>query len=189
MLVFPANPNEGDVFAPGGGLPSWMWDGEKWTHAASPPLKLDLDLDELGDVTLTTPAELDVLQYSGGRWRNRPERPVPIAFTIPKLTDTTTLTVAPTFTLYIPPNFPESMAACVTPPSTAIGWALQKVYTAGGPWLVETLGTITWSSGSGWGNIAGGGGTVGPGQLLRLDTQGWDAAIASVAVTIQTWRR
>lgn len=33
MLVFPKNPEEGDVFAPHG-HPTWVWDGMKWTTAS-----------------------------------------------------------------------------------------------------------------------------------------------------------
>lgn len=32
MLVFPSNPDAGEVFAPGPGFPSWIWDGDKWTN-------------------------------------------------------------------------------------------------------------------------------------------------------------
>lgn len=68
MLVFPSNPSPGEVFAPGPGFPSWVWDGEKWTRGAA---ATSFTLAGLGDVELTEPvAAGELLGFEDGAWRN-----------------------------------------------------------------------------------------------------------------------
>lgn len=65
-LVFPSSPTTGQIFSPGPGLPTWMWDGSKWTNATTPPLHLA----SLSDVVLTSPANGQALSYDGTEWVN-----------------------------------------------------------------------------------------------------------------------
>lgn len=65
-LTFPSGPSTGQVFNPGPGLPSWMWDGGKWTSGTTPPLTLA----QLVDVGLSSPTGGQALTYDGTRWIN-----------------------------------------------------------------------------------------------------------------------
>lgn len=62
MLVFPSNPDIGDVFG------QWMWDGNKWTRASG---WASFTLEGLSDVEFTEPVSAgELLGFSDGAWRN-----------------------------------------------------------------------------------------------------------------------
>lgn len=58
-LTFPSSPTTGQTYSPGAGLPTWMWDGNKWTNATTPPLHLA----SLSDVAVTGAADNTLLTY------------------------------------------------------------------------------------------------------------------------------
>lgn len=69
MLVFPSNPDAGDVFAPGPGFPSWIWDGEKWTRGSTGAFTLG----SLADVEFMLPltdGETPMWSDAAQKWVN-----------------------------------------------------------------------------------------------------------------------
>jgi hypothetical protein len=60
-LDFPSSPSDGQVYQ------SYFYDATKGVWRRSPELET-LDLDNLSDVTLSTPANGQVLQYNGSEW-------------------------------------------------------------------------------------------------------------------------
>lgn len=69
MLVFPSNPNSGDVFAPGPGFPSWIWDGDKWTRRG---IAAQFALEALSDVAISDLTQGEVLTWdaTAEKWTN-----------------------------------------------------------------------------------------------------------------------
>lgn len=67
-ITFPGSPTNGQTFNPGAGLPTWMWDGSKWSNATTPPLLIS----GLTDVALSSPLNGQPLTYSSSasKWVN-----------------------------------------------------------------------------------------------------------------------
>lgn len=89
MLVFPSNPNNGDVFSPGPGFPSWLWDGDKWTKTTA----ARFDLGNLSDVTVSDPQDDEVLTWDHEHWVNKALPPAVTA--LETLTDVDMTTQSP----------------------------------------------------------------------------------------------
>ena len=62
-INFPDSPSVDDVFTSGD--KTWIWNGSTWTSSSTP-----IGLDAIGDVSLTSPATGDVVQYDGTEWVN-----------------------------------------------------------------------------------------------------------------------
>lgn len=65
-------PDDGDVL---------IWDAGSETWVPGPPGSIgSVDLDDLADVVIATPAENDTLRYIGGMWVNDTRRWEPVTF-------------------------------------------------------------------------------------------------------------
>lgn len=70
-IDFPASPSLNDTFSSGG--VTYTWDGTVWAASGSAAfLVAGEGIDALGDVTITAPANEDVLKYNGTAWVNSP---------------------------------------------------------------------------------------------------------------------
>jgi hypothetical protein len=64
-INFPDSPSVDDVFVSGD--KTWVWNGTTWSSNPS-----SVPLNTLGDVTITSPATGEVVQYNGSQWVNEP---------------------------------------------------------------------------------------------------------------------
>lgn len=206
MLDFPSNPNTGQVYSPGAGLPSWKWDGEKWVGigvsdgggggAAA--------LSELSDVTLVSLQNSQTLVWNGTHWANYGGfatdtsvdqkvalgygLKVPIAFATPSTSPfiaATTLTVAITMPLIIPANLAGSVFYAAIEATANTTYTLFRGRGAG----YTNLGNIVFNAGQTGGVTAGIGTDTAcvAGDTLRLSCAA-DATLAGLSITIQATR-
>jgi hypothetical protein len=84
-FILPPNPILGNEITLGNRL--FEWDGEKWI---SKKFSISQNLEDLSDVTITTPANGEVIVYENGMWLNKPQSGGGGATTLGDLTDVDT---------------------------------------------------------------------------------------------------